>query len=186
MTIIFPITYAMWFLSEFLLGRLRRSNANDIKGADKNSLAIIWIVVIPSIAVASYIASSIRMPMVAGEWIRYAGLALMILGIVFRMLVIKTLGRMFTVDVTIREGHKLKKDGFYKIVRHPSYSASLISFMGFGISLNNWISFFLVAVASSSVFLYRIRIEEDALIKQFGSEYTDYRKSTKAIIPFIY
>ena len=184
--LIFPIIYSLWFLSEIILNRLRRSNSSDKKGADKNSLLLIWVVVIPVIVISSYIAQRFYIPIVESQWTGYTGLAIMIIGIVIRLLVIKSLGRYFTVDVTIRQDHQLKKDGFYSLVRHPSYFASWLSFAGFGISVNNWISFLLVSVSALAVFMYRIKVEEEVLINQFGPQYLEYKKSTKAIIPFIF
>jgi len=119
-------------------------------------------------------------------WIEGFGLAMIWLGVVLRLLVIRTLGPYFTVDVTIRENHRLKTDGFYKHLRHPSYTASLISFAGFGLALNNWLSFVVVFLPVLFVFVIRIRIEEQVLIEKFGSEYLDFQKSTNALIPFIY
>ncbi|MDD2218381.1 MAG: hypothetical protein PHX63_08145 [Eubacteriales bacterium] len=34
--------------------------------------------------------------------------------------------------------------------------------------------------------LYRISIEEKKLIERFGEEYIDYRRQTKAILPWIF
>ncbi|MEP6738394.1 MAG: isoprenylcysteine carboxylmethyltransferase family protein [Chryseolinea sp.] len=185
MNITFPIVYTLWFLSEVVLNRLKRSGNSDKKDADKNSLLLIWIVVIPVIVISSYLAQRFYIPILESKWTGYAGLIIMIVGIVLRLMVIKSLGRFFTVDVTIREDHQLKKDGFYSVVRHPSYSASWLSFAGYGISLNNWVSFLLVSFSALAVFMYRIKVEEKVLIGQFGDQYLNYKKSTKAIIPFL-
>ena len=96
------------------------------------------------------------------------------------------MGKYFTVDVTIREGHQIKKDGVYSILRHPSYSASLLTFLGLGLFLNNWISLIIAFIPPFLAFLYRIKIEEKALTEQFGQDYIDYKKQTKKLIPFIY
>ena len=88
--------------------------------------------------------------------------------------------------MAITEGHQLKMDGFYSIVRHPSYFASWLSFVGYGISLNNWVSLVIVATMILGAFLYRISVEEKVLIGQFGDAYLKYREATKAIIPFIW
>jgi protein-S-isoprenylcysteine O-methyltransferase Ste14 len=34
--------------------------------------------------------------------------------------------------------------------------------------------------------LYRIHVEELALTSAFGNDYTDYSRSTKRLIPFVY
>lgn len=101
-------------------------------------------------------------------------------------MVINNLGKYFTVDVTIKKDHQLKTDGFYKYVRHPSYAFSLLTFLGLAIVLNNYISAVIVFVPVFLMFLYRIKIEEKVLTEQFGSDYSDYMKKTKRLIPFIY
>lgn len=41
-----------------------------------------------------------------------------------------TLGRFFTYEVSIRDGHRLVQDGWYGIVRHPSYISGALSLLG--------------------------------------------------------
>ena len=107
-------------------------------------------------------------------------------GIVIRIIAIVSLGQFFTVDVTIRVDHRLKKDGIYKYLRHPSYSGSLLSFIGLGLTMNNWISLLLISFSIIIAFIFRINVEEKVLIEQFGSEYIEYKKVTRGLIPFIF
>lgn len=182
----FTIIYLIWFLSETLLNRLLHSKSTDKQNADKNSLLIIWVTVVAAIILAMYISISYYFPIYPDVIIRYAGLAIIMFGIILRIAAVLSLGKFFTVDVTIREDHKLKKDGLYKYLRHPSYFASLVSFIGFGISINSWPGLILIVVSVMTVFIFRIKIEEKILIGQFGAEYLDYKKRTKGIIPFLY
>jgi protein-S-isoprenylcysteine O-methyltransferase Ste14 len=183
---IFPVIYIIWLLSEIFLNRMLRSESSDKQNADKNSLKIIWITVVLSNALALLISMNIYFPIAASPETNYAGLVVITIGILLRIAVVISLGRYFTVDVTIRQDHQLKTDGFYSFLRHPSYFASLLSFVGFGISLNNWISLALVVVAILIVFVMRIKIEENVLIGQFGNTYLDYKKRTKGLIPFVW
>jgi protein-S-isoprenylcysteine O-methyltransferase Ste14 len=96
------------------------------------------------------------------------------------------LGRLFTVDVTIRDNHQIKKDGVYRFIRHPSYSGSLLSFIGFGISLNNWLSLISVIALITIALVRRISIEEKVLTNQFGADYLEYKRRTYRMIPWIY
>jgi protein-S-isoprenylcysteine O-methyltransferase Ste14 len=186
MNTVFVVVYAVWFISEVLLGRLRRSNDKDQKRDDRHSLLVIWLVIAFSMPLASVLSKSVYAPIAGNEWITYAGLGLIMFGIVFRFWVIRSLGKFFTVDVAIREGHQLKIDGIYSVVRHPSYLASWLSFVGYGISLNNWLSLLLIGSAILAAFLNKIRVEEDVLMRQFGEQYKRYRGTTKAIIPGVY
>ena len=186
MSLMSAITFSIWLLSEILLNRLFRSKSSDRQNADKNSLSLIWITIIASISASVFISNKYYLPLSQNPIIQYAGLELIFAGIILRLAVIISLGRFFTVDVTIRQNHQLKKNGFYKYLRHPSYSASLLSFIGLGIFLNNWISLLLIVVAMLTVFIIRITIEEKILMEQFGSDYIEYKKTTRRLIPFIY
>ena len=186
LTTIFTITYIIWCLSEILLSRLLRAKSTDKQNADNGTLSIIWTTIIACISLSVYISIAFNLKISEDIIIRYLGLVIIYGGIIFRMLVVKSLGKLFTVTVTIRPDHKLKKDGFYKYIRHPSYLASLLSFVGFGISLNNWISLLLISSAILFVFIIRIKVEEKVLIEEFGTEYIEYKRTTNGIIPFIY
>lgn len=186
MTILFIAIYVAWFLSEFIIGRLRHSNTSDKVGKDKNSLSFLWITIAVAMTIAGFIQGIIYAPISANQNIRYIGLVLILTGVVCRILVIKSLGKFFTVDVTIRQNHQLKTDGIYKILRHPSYTFSLLSFFAFGLSVNNWISLIIAFLPVFIAFSMRIKIEEAALTENFGNEYLQYKKHTSALIPFIF
>ena len=183
MKLTIAIVYVSWFLSELILGRLKRSNSSDVRRDDRHSLAVIWIVIGFVMPIASIIPRFMEATIADGRWVSYSGVGLIVVGMALRAWAILSLGRLFTVDVTIREGHVLKTDGLYSIVRHPSYFASWLSFVGYGFAQNNWVSLAVVSVAIMAAFLYRIKIEEELLISQFGDAYLKFRKSTKAIIP---
>ncbi len=183
---IFSIIWIIWCTSEVLLNRLIRSGAGDKKNQDKGSLALIWIMVALGITSGIMLVWFPKFAMSNEQMIPYIGLIIIVAGIILRFFSIWTLGKYFTVDVTIRDNHQIKKDGLYKIVRHPSYSGSLLSFIGFGVSLNNWLSLFAIVVFITTAFLYRIKIEEKALINHFGTDYLNYKKETYRLIPWVY
>jgi protein-S-isoprenylcysteine O-methyltransferase Ste14 len=182
----FYIVYALWIFSEILINRLFKSKTTDKKGLDKNTLGWIWIAIAISCTVAVIISTNIALPIVHSEIISFVGLALILIGCLMRIIVIRSLGKEFTSDVTIRENHQLKTSGFYQFVRHPSYSFSLLSFIGFGLSLNNWLSLIIVTLTILYVFGRRIVVEEAALVSQFGDAYVQYRRRTSRLVPFIY
>ncbi|RFS19525.1 isoprenylcysteine carboxylmethyltransferase family protein [Chitinophaga silvatica] len=183
---LFYTIYIGWLLSEILLNRLLRGSDTDKKQQDKGSLGLLWFVIIASTAAAWPVATFTHALIYPSVFINYTGLILVVIGIIIRFTAISQLGRLFTVMVTIREGHLIKKDGLYKYLRHPSYAGSLLSFFGYGLSINNWYSLIVAFVPVLLVFIYRMQVEEKVLLSQFNTEYEDYMKHTKRVIPFIY
>ncbi|WP_312769464.1 isoprenylcysteine carboxylmethyltransferase family protein [Epilithonimonas sp.] len=188
--IFFYILMGAWLFTEVFYKSQMSSNNSDQKGKDKSSLSLLWIVIISSISLSIFVSyvhfEDFSLMITTQNWIIYLGLIVLFIGIFTRFLIIKSLGKYFTVDVTIRQDHKIKKDGVYSLLRHPSYSASLLTFLGLGLFLDNWISLIIAFIPPFLAFLYRIKIEEKALIEQFGQDYIDYKKQTKKLIPFIY
>ena len=175
-----------WILSEILLNRFLRSGNSDNKSSDKNTLLLIWITILISVSVGVFISKTIILPMFTNVGHVFIGLAIIIGGIIMRLVAVKQLGKFFTVDVTIRENHKLLQTGLYKYLRHPSYTGSLLSFFGLGLSLNNWLSLTIVFLPTLFSMIYRINIEEKVLTEKFGKQYLDYTAKTKRLIPFWY
>lgn len=182
---IFYISMGAWLSSEIIYKQKLKSADKDQK-KDRSTLNILWLVIILSIASAVTVSHISNFAIFNSVWILYFGQALILIGIIFRLIIIRSLGKYFTVDVTIREDHKIKKEGFYHYLRHPSYSFSLLTFLGLGLYLNNWFSLALAFIPPFLAFSYRIKIEEHALVEQFGDEYIQYRKTTKKLIPFVY
>ncbi|MFK5958921.1 MAG: isoprenylcysteine carboxylmethyltransferase family protein [Lutibacter sp.] len=185
MKFLFIGIYAFWFLSEVILRMLLHSKNKEFKSKDNSTLNLIWVLIFLAIFLAVY-ASNFNFLITKDITIYYVALLFICIGIILKFAVIADLGKFFTVDVTIKQNHKLKTDGFYKYVRHPSYAVSLLSFIGFGLSFNNWVSLIILVVIISIAFLIRIKTEEKVLIDYFGEEYLNYKKNTKKLIPFIY
>jgi protein-S-isoprenylcysteine O-methyltransferase len=97
-----------------------------------------------------------------------------------------TLGRFFTVDVTIEKDHELVERGPFRVVRHPSYTGVLLVFVGLGLSLGNWAALLVILLPIGVAFIHRMNVEEDALTGALGAHYTDYMRRTKRLVPFIY
>ncbi len=179
------IIYFIWIISEVAINRMTRSGDLADTSKDENSLALIWVSIEIIIPVAVYVSMSSSHALGRENIVSPFGLGMILFGVFLRYIIIRSLGKNFTADVSIREEQNLKTDGFYRLVRHPSYTASLISFFGFGISLNNWVSLIMVVVVISAAFWYRIRVEETVLEHHFGKRYLDYEKKTKALLPYL-
>ena len=187
MNLVSSIIYLAWFLSEILLHRILRGGAQtDKKKQDKGSLAYIWLVIIVFLNLAVFLAYKTRYIIVAGPLMTRIGLTVILLGMILRFAAIQQLGRLFTVVVTIRKDHTLKTDGLYSLLRHPAYTGSLLSFLGFGLALNNWLALAAAFIPVLAAFIHRINVEEKMLTTQFGEEYINYKKRTSRLVPWIY
>ena len=178
--------WILWFLSEINFNFKHRANRANSKGKDKNSFRIIWIVIYISIAASIFIATKFNKPILPTNLLKYLGLGLTVVGVIIRFIAIRTLGKFFTVKLSIDDEHRLINTGLYKTIRHPAYTGSMLSFLGLGLSFNNWLCLFVIAIPVYSAFIYRIRVEEKLLLQQPELFYAEYMKHTKRLIPFIY
>ncbi|MDQ3284095.1 MAG: isoprenylcysteine carboxylmethyltransferase family protein [Acidobacteriota bacterium] len=180
------VVCALWVASEVALGVAKRSRSGESSRKDRASLILLWIGITASVYFAIALQRHRATEMPGGIATFYAGIAILLLGVVLRWIAIITLWRYFTVDVAIRHDHRIISHGIYSIVRHPSYSGAVLSFAGFGIALRNWASLVILTLGALFAFSYRIAIEERALVEAFGEEYRAYAKKTKRLIPGIY
>jgi protein-S-isoprenylcysteine O-methyltransferase Ste14 len=176
---------ALYGCSEIVLGFARRSKSAD-RARDRNSLTILWTAITVGVAGSIVAAANLRSAAFGHRWVRWLGLALFAAGLLVRWYSIVRLGRFFTVDVNIAAGHKVIDSGPYRFVRHPSYSGALLAFVGFGLCLYNWAALLVLLVPIAAAFLWRIHVEERALISALGNEYRQYTSRTKRLIPLIW
>jgi protein-S-isoprenylcysteine O-methyltransferase Ste14 len=115
----------------------------------------------------------------------YVGLALLTLGGTLRIAAVFALGRRFTGIVAIQEGHRLKTDGLYRHIRHPSYAGMLLYLAGYVLVFRCWAGLLLVA-ALLAVLVARMNAEEALLESEFGEEYASYRRRTWRLVPWVY
>jgi len=114
------------------------------------------------------------------------GLMLATAGLILRVWAIRTLGRFFTVLVTCVPDQKVIQDGPYRILRHPSYTGAVLAAAGVVITLASVAGLAVIVALVVPAYLYRIRVEEEALISGLGEEYRAYRSHTWRLIPFVF
>lgn len=171
-------------LSEVVLAITHRSKAKTVS-KDANSLRVLWIVIIICIWLSLQARTSLPNALLP-SWFVPVGVAVFFIGIGLRWYAIIHLGRFFTVNVTIASDHQLVDTGPYRLVRHPSYTGALLAFVGFTLVVRNWVSLLVVLVPITVAFLYRINVEERALLEALGDRYRSYMARTKCLVPLVY
>jgi protein-S-isoprenylcysteine O-methyltransferase Ste14 len=95
------------------------------------------------------------------------------------------LGRFFSLTVRVAEDHRVVEKGPYRLVRHPSYTGVLITFIGLGLAVQSWGALLVLLGVFSAAFGYRMRVEEKTLLSELGDNYASYMKRTKRLIPYL-
>lgn len=114
-----------------------------------------------------------------------AGLTLNALGLVLAIWARRCLGRFWSGNITIKVEHQLVRNGPYRILRHPIYTALLLLYLGTAIVCGELHALLGLAVAIAA-FLRKIRLEEANLLRAFSAGYREYRGETWALIPRVF
>jgi len=114
------------------------------------------------------------------------GIVFMALGIGLRAWAVIALGRNFTVYVQVRDQQPVVERGPYRLLRHPSYTGLLLVCLGIGLALGNWLALIIVVVVPTAVIVFRIRVEERALLAGIGEPYRRFMATRKRLIPWVW
>ncbi len=183
---IISIVSLVWLVSEIVLARVKHSEATKPK-LDKSSLRLLWITILLCVSVGVLLGvRGVGFISTGSYFISLSGLFLIVSGLVVRWMAIVTLRKYFTVDVSIMSDHRVVNKGLYKFVRHPAYAGSMLSFLGLGLSFSNWLTALVIFIPIAVAFVYRIEVEEKALVTFLGDEYVHYCALTKRLIPKVY
>jgi protein-S-isoprenylcysteine O-methyltransferase Ste14 len=115
-------------------------------------------------------------------WIDWLGVALVIIG----------LSMHFVAEL---QRHKFKKNpenkgrlmttGLWSISRHANYFSDLVWVTGFSLLTRNWWSGLIIIFLLSFFYFYNIPLQEKYLAQKYKEQFDQYKKQTKAFIPFI-
>ncbi len=186
----FATLSALLLASEIALFLAKRSKLPGSRGAsgkDRWTLPLLWTVICSAIFTGFFLRGALpqgRLPHPQTFYVM--GLILFIAGLIIRWIAIIHLGRFFTVNVAIAEDHQLITTGPYRYVRHPSYTGTLLIFLGFGLCMLNIFSLAAVFLPITAAFVWRMHVEEAALREAFGGRYDRYVGSTARVLPGVY
>jgi len=186
-----PYCWLFWavflfaYVPEFQL--IARSRPAQGEKTDRGSMTFImlagWFGMFGAFAVAGVRAFVIT----RGEKVWFvAGLVLLVSGSLLRRHCWRMLGKHFTGDVKASVDQPVIQQGVYRWVRHPSYTGGMMMYLGTGLALTNWLSALIIATAGGAAYLYRVRVEEQALQANLGDRYQEYMRRTKRFVPFVF
>jgi protein-S-isoprenylcysteine O-methyltransferase Ste14 len=173
------VVIAFWIVSAFFVKRTK---------ARQPLLQRLFYLVLTAVAVVLINASARRINMdravlphtlvtgIVADLLALVGLSIAIWSRV-------TLGGNWSGRVTLKENHELIQRGPYRLVRHPIYSGLLLMVLGTAI-LAGRVGAFIALVVCFCGFWVKLR-QEERLLAQHLSGYSDYMRRTKALVPFI-
>ncbi|MBW2971649.1 isoprenylcysteine carboxylmethyltransferase family protein [Candidatus Woesearchaeota archaeon] len=145
------------------------------------------LIVVVFLVISMIVATDIlvRRPAVSIELLS-AGLVVLFAGFVLRVASQIELGRNFTYEVKTSKEQTLVTDGIHSVLRHPMYTGLFLIMIGLCICFNSLFGIIASIVLLLPLGIYRMAVEEAALVKRFGKKYEEYMKTTKRVIPFLY
>jgi protein-S-isoprenylcysteine O-methyltransferase Ste14 len=183
--IAFWIPYVWAMVPEMRIVRTALVNAKAADSKDGGSVNLIFVTGQIGIFAAlflSFVRFGSMSPRVPLFW---AGIVALIAGGLLRRHCWRVLGEFFTGDVKAREDQPVIDRGAYRFVRHPSYTAGMLLFIGVSLAWGNWIGGAILMVAVVYGYLYRVRIEERALAETIGEPYVAFMRSRKRFVPYV-
>ena len=175
----------VWVGSELMLSLFKRSRGNAVS-KDRGSLRLIWMVNVVAFAAGIHAAYHLLAWRIRWPVILEIGYGLFAAGLLLRWYSVIYLGRFFTTNVAIAPDHRVIDTGPYRWIRHPSYTGGMLAIPGWCLAAGNWASLAIIFLPAFAVQLWRIRIEERALLEGLGEPYGNYMQRTKRLVPLIY
>jgi len=184
-TVVLSVSYWSWIGIELWLIARERGDANAVSHdrGSRNLLLVSWT--------AAIVLGIFIVPHVLPQYTLHSraiaiGVAFVWAGIALRLWAIQTLGNFFRTRVLLQRDHRLITSGPYRYLRNPAYTGSVMIFLGFGIAIGNWISLVTLLTLGCLPLIVRIAVEDRALAARFGQDYREYRRTTWALIPFVW
>ena len=177
-------TAVIWVLLELRQGfRHRREGVKASWGSEIVFRLAVAAGALGAIALSRVAPSAAIRPAAIAAWI---GLGLLWCGIALRFWSFRTLGRYFTFIVQTSGDQPVITTGPYRVIRHPSYAGILLAVMGLGLFIGNWLSLAGLTLALACGLVFRIRVEERALLQNLGDDYRNYAATRERLVPFIW
>lgn len=96
---------------------------------------------------------------------------------------VRTLGKQWSIEARLVEGHRLIVAGPYSYMRHPIYTAMLGMLVATGLVVSDWFGLLAAVTLFSLGTAIRVQAEERLLHEQFGEDFEAYRRYVPAVIP---
>lgn len=116
--------------------------------------------------------------------IRYIGLIVYLVFSWIQVWSFKTLGDNYSQDIMIKKNHGLVTKGPFKMIRHPQYMCQILLDIGAAAATLGYIVVIL-ALIEIPIYIMRALFEDKLLAKHFSERFSEYKKKSGFMFPFI-
>jgi len=116
--------------------------------------------------------------------LRYIGLAVYLVFSWIQVWSFKSLGDNYSQDIMIKKKHELVTKGPFKLIRHPQYMCQILLDLGATAATLGYVVG-LLALIEIPIYIMRASVEDKLLYKYFAEKFSDYKKKSGFMIPFI-
>ena len=113
------------------------------------------------------------------------GLALQAMGLGLRIWSMRTLGASYSRTLRTEGGQGIVTDGPYRLIRHPGYAGSLLTWTGFALTSCSLPVIAIVSGMLGRAYKRRIAAEETLLRRDLPG-YVAYSRRTKRLVPLVW
>jgi protein-S-isoprenylcysteine O-methyltransferase Ste14 len=115
-----------------------------------------------------------------------AGLVFFLAGLGLRGWSFAALGRYSTYGIVVSPAQPVVATGPYRWLRHPSYTGGLLICGGAGLASANWAGVAAMTLLPLAVTVWRIHLEEHALLTGLGERYRAYACDRRRLVPLVW
>ncbi len=105
------------------------------------------------------------------------------IGISGRQWAFNSLGEYWSVDIEIRDDHKIIKKGPYRYMRHPNNFFHLLEVLGITLIPNSYYTSLIFIILYFPIIILRTIIEEKVMYDVLKNKYKEYKKETMGLFP---
>ncbi len=178
----------IWYGAEFVqLLRQQQWRA----GATKAGPRVFWSAVV-ACGAATYTMFVLAPRLLPGADISHpliafaVGMLILATGVSLRLWSFQALGHYFTFTVKVSPDQPVVADGPYRLLRHPGYAGGLLAMIGISVLYGNWASLATTILFWLALLVWRIRVEERALLATLDGRYAAYAAQHKRLIPLVW
>jgi protein-S-isoprenylcysteine O-methyltransferase Ste14 len=111
--------------------------------------------------------------------IAWAGVLLLLSGLIFMIGGWYSLGECFSTDAEVLDSHTVKNSGLLRYVMHPAYSGIIQSLVGASLACTSVFCALFAIFLVAPLWLRRAKYEEKILLESLGPSYREYAENMK-------